>query len=146
MVGTEVWVKFFLWQMVGTNLGKYECVWKEKLWCLNSTMQKLNARWWNSRWVHYHQVKWEWMILSQNELVRVRIRVEGECFWVNLREDNKVSEFQQCTVSESKMAEFKMAAIIKFSENQWMKVLVWVQNQSGGTNLGKYEWVWKEDN
>ena len=38
-----------------------------------------------------------------------------ECFWVILREDNKVSE--------SKMAKLKMAAIIKLSENEW----VWVR-------------------
>ena len=37
------------------------------------------------------------MSLSQIELVWVRVRVERECFGVNLREDNKVSE--------SKMAE-----------------------------------------
>ena len=59
--------------------------------------------------------------LSENELVWVRVRVEGECFWVNLREDNKVSE-SKMAVSESKMAEFKMAAIIKLSQNEWVKV------------------------
>ena len=32
------------------------------------------------------------MSLSQIELVWVRVRVEEECFLVNLREDNKVSE------------------------------------------------------
>ena len=53
------------------------------------------------------------MSLSQIELVWVRVRVERECFWVNLREENKVSE--------SKMAEFKMAAIIKLSQNEWVK-------------------------
>ena len=59
------------------------------------------------------------MSLSQIELVWVRVRVERECFWVNLREDNKVSE-SKMAVSESNMAEFKMAAIIKLSQNeQW---------------------------
>ena len=62
----------------------------------------------------HHQVKWEWMSLSPIELVWVRVRVEWECFWVNLREENKVSE--------SNMAEFKMAAIIKLSQNEWVKV------------------------
>ena len=52
----------------------------------------------------------------------VRVRVEEECFLVNLREDNKVSE-SKLAVSESKMAEFKMADIIKLSENEW----VWVR-------------------
>ena len=54
------------------------------------------------------------MSLSQIELVWVRVRMEWECFWVNLREDNKVSE-SKMAVSESSMAEFKMAAIIKLS-------------------------------
>ena len=53
------------------------------------------------------------MSLSQIEFVWVRVRVEWECFWVTLREDNKVSE--------SKMAEFMMAAIIKLSQNEWVK-------------------------
>ena len=77
--------------------------------------------------------------LSQNEWVWVRVRVEWECFCVNLREDNKVSE-SKMAVSESNMAEFKMAAIIKLSQNEWVKCFV----QMVGTNLGKYEWVWKE--
>ena len=68
----------------------------------------------------HNQVKWEWMSLSQIELVWVRVRVEWECFWVNLREDKMVSE-SKMAVSESKMAEFKMAAIIKLSQNEWVK-------------------------
>ena len=90
------------------------------------------------------------MSLSQIELVWVRVRVQWECFWVNLREDNKVSEskmagsesymaefnmavfmklspnewvkFYLCKMTEHKMAEFKMAAIIKFNENEWVKI------------------------
>ena len=62
------------------------------------------------------------MSLSQIELVWVRVGVEWECFWVNLREDNKVSD-SKMPVSESKMAEFKMADIIKLSEDEW----VWVR-------------------
>ena len=54
------------------------------------------------------------MSLSQIELIWVRVRVEWECFWVNLREENKVSE--------SKMAEVKMDTIIKLSQNQRVKV------------------------
>ena len=62
------------------------------------------------------------MSLSQIELVWVRVRVKSECFWVNLREDNNVSE-SKIAVSESNMAEFKMAAIIKLSQNEWMTFL-----------------------
>ena len=56
------------------------------------------------------------MSLSQIELVWVRVRVEWEYFWVYLREDNKVSE--------SNMAEFKIAAIIKLNQNKWVKLFV----------------------
>ena len=56
--------------------------------------------------------------------------MEWECFWVNLREDNKVSESKMAVsesnmaVSESNMAEFKMAAIIKPSQNEWVKFIL----------------------
>ena len=50
----------------------------------------------------HHQVKWEWMSLSQIELVWVRV-------------------FSK--MGESKMAELKMATIIKLSQNEW----VWVR-------------------
>ena len=51
--------------------------------------------------------------VSQIELVWVIVRVERECFWVNLREENKVSE--------SIMGEFNTAGIIKLSQNEWVK-------------------------
>ena len=65
----------------------------------------------------HHEAQLEWMVLSQIELVSVRVRVEGECLWVNLREDNKLSE-SKMAVAEYNMAEFKMAAIIKLSQNE----------------------------
>ena len=80
------------------------------------------------------------MSLSQIELVWVRVRLEWECFWVNLREDSKLSESKMAG-AESKMAEFKMAAIIKLSQNEWVKFFY---VQMVGTNLGKCEWVWEE--
>ena len=55
----------FFVQMVGTNLGKCEWVWEEKL-------RWLNPRWPNSRRIQdgcHHQVEWEWISLSQIELV-----------------------------------------------------------------------------
>ena len=94
----------------------------------------------------HHQVRWEWMSLSQIELVWIRVRVEWGYYWVNLREENKVSE--------TNMAEFKMAAIINLSQNQWVKIFVemvgtneWVKFyfvQMVGANLGKCKWVWEE--
>ena len=68
----------------------------------------------------HHQVESKRKSLCQIELVLVRVRVEWECFWVNLREDNKVSQ-SKMAVSESKIAEFKMAAIIYLSQNEWVK-------------------------
>ena len=84
-------------------------------------------------------------LVSQIELVWVRVRVEGECFWVNLREDNKVSE-SKMAVSKSNMAEFRMAAIIRLSQNEWVKCFfansgneslkVWVSLR-GKTNIAE---------
>ena len=61
---------------------------------------------------------------------------------MNLREQNKVSEFHNAE-AESKMAEFKMAAIIKMShhesslsQNEWVKFFC---AESDGE--GECEWV-----
>ena len=89
---------------------------------------------------YHHEVKWECMSLSQIELDWVRVRMEWECFSMNPIEDNKVS-VSKMAVSESKMAEFKMVAIIKLSQNEWVKFFYL---QMVGTKLGKCEWVWEE--
>ena len=46
----------------------------------------------------------------------------------------KLSENEWLKFSQSNMIEFKMAAIIKFSQNEWVKVFFM---QKVGTNLGK---------
>ena len=66
------------------------------------------------------------MSFGQIGIAWVKVTVDWECFWVSLREDNKVSE-SKIAVSESNMAEFKMAAIIKFNESEWVKFF-FVQN------------------
>ena len=89
------------------------------------------------------------MSLSQIELVWVRVWVACKCFWVNLREDNKVSELKMA-VSESNMAEFKMATIIKLSQNEWVKFILCKVAESKMVEfkmadilkLSKNEWVW----
>ena len=54
---------------------------------------------------------------------------------MNLREESKVSE-SKMAVSESNMAEFKMAAIIKLSQNEWVKFFL-------SANGGNQSWqVW----
>ena len=89
----------------------------------------------------HHQVEWEWISLRQIKLIWVRLRVEWECFWVNLREENKVSE-SKMAVSESKMAEFKMAAIIKLSQNQWMTGFFLVPMVGREVKMWRFLW-WK---
>ena len=67
--------------------------------------------------------------------------MEWKCFWVNLREGNKVSE-SKMAVSESNMAEFKMAAIIKLSQNKWVRVTIfWVSLRED--NRGESKWKGK---
>ena len=124
-------------QMVGTNLGKCEWVWEEKLRWLNPRCGIQVGRIQDGC---HHQVRWEWMSLSQIELCWVRVRLEWEHFWVNLRDDNKVSESKMCRMVESKIAEYQYAVIIKLSQNEWVKVFYVLMV---GTNLGKCEWVWE---
>ena len=73
--------------------------------------------------------------------------MEWECFWVNLTEDNKSSE-SKMAVSESNMAEFKMAAIIKLGQNEWVKFFFvqnsWIHNgriQDGCHHQVESEWM-----
>ena len=73
--------------------------------------------------------------------------IEGECFLVNLSEDMKVSE-SKMAVSESNMAEFMMAAITKFSQNEWVK-FIFMENglihdgriQDGCHHQVEWEWM-----
>ena len=128
--------------------------------CLNPTWQ--NWRWLpSSGGVKMNEFESDWISLTQsfvqngwiqvgriqdgchhqvNLIELVWVRVEGECFWVNLREDKKVSE-SKMAVSQSNMVEFKMDDIIKLSQNEWVKVFFALML---GTNLGKCEWVWQE--
>ena len=140
-----VWVRVRVeWECFWVNLREDNKVSETRWQCLNPTLQ--NSRWLpSSSWVRmnewiffyvqigpiqdyriqdgcHHQVEWEWMSLSQIKLVWVRVRLEWEFFWVNLRKDTKVSE-SKVALSESNMAEFKMAAIIKLIQNEW----VWVR-------------------
>ena len=98
--------------------------WFESEFCvkwLNPRWQ--NSRWQNSRWLP-SSTESVWIRLSQSQS---GVRVEWEWFWVNMGEDNKVSESKMAK-AESKMAEFKMTDIIKLSEE-------WV-------NLSQIELVW----
>ena len=113
------WVKFLFcngWEPIFASMSEFERKYS------HSWIQDGRIQYGRIQDGYHHQVKWEWMSLSQIELVWVRVRVEWECFWVNMREDNKVSE-SKMAVSQSNMTEFKMAAIIKLSQNEWVKFL-----------------------
>ena len=83
----------------------------------------------------------DWISLSQSQS---RVRV----FWVNRRENNKVSQSKKA-VAESNMAEFKMADIIKLSENEWVKFILCKMAESNMAEfkmaaiikLSQNEWV-----
>ena len=121
----------------------YEWIWEKKTRCLNPRWQI--SRWLpSSSWVRMNEFESDWISLTQsfvqngwiqdgriqdgshhqvNQIELVWTRVEGDCFWVNLREDKKVSE-SNMAVSDSNMVEFKMAAIIKLSQNEWVEVFL----------------------
>ena len=88
-------------QMVETNLGKYQWVWKKKTKMAESMMAKFKMA--EFKVAVIIKLSKNGMSLSQIELVRVRVRVDWECFWVNLREDSKVSE-SKMAISQSNMA------------------------------------------
>ena len=64
--------------------------------------------------------------------------MEWECFWVNLKEDNKVSESKRA-LSESNMTEFKMATNIKLSQNEWVKFFFWKWWEQILANVSEFE-------
>ena len=122
------WVKFscanvgkgsvsevFFVQMVGTNLGMYECVWEEKL-------RWLNPRWWNSWWlsssssVRMNEFESEWISLSSESEWMESV---FECVWEKLTRCLNLT--WQCLnpiwQNSSWLPSFKL------SENEW----VWVR-------------------
>ena len=146
----NAWVNFFLWKWLNPR-------WQNLRWLPSSSWVRMNV--FESDWIRLIQsfVQQGWIqdgriqdgchhLVSQIELVWVRVRVEGECFWVKLREDNKVFE-SKMAVSESNMAEFKMAAIIKLSQNEQVNFIVqngWIQDsriQDGCYHQVESEWM-----
>ena len=49
-----------------------------------------------------------------------------------------------CKITESKMAEFKMAAIIKFSENEWVWVRLNHFESESKWSESVFEWIWEK--
>ena len=128
----------------------------------------LNPRWQNSRWlpssssVRMNEFESDWIRLSQSfmqngwiqdgriqvgchhlvnqiALVWVRVRVEWECFWVNLREYNMVSQFKMAVwIQHGRIQDGCHHQV----ESDWINEVLY--GQIVGPNLGKCEWVWEE--
>ena len=107
--------------MVGTNLGKCEWVWEEKL-------RWLNQRWWNSRWQNSRWQNSRWLPSSSS----VRMN-EFESDWISLSQ----SFVQNGWIQDGR---FQDGCHHQVSQNEWVKVFF---VQMVGTNLGKCEWVWE---
>ena len=121
------------WQGVWIQDGSVNPTWQSSRWLPSSSWVRMNEL--ESDWIRLSQSFMQngWIQdgriqdgchhqVNQIELVWVKVRVEWECFWVNLREENNGSE-SNMAVAESNMSEFKMAAINKLSENEWLKFL-----------------------
>ena len=112
-------------QMVGTNPGKCEWVWEEKL-------RWLNPRWpyskWlpSSSWVRMNKFQSDWISLSQESEWRESV---FEWIW---------EKKTRCLNPTWQNSRWLPSSI----ESEWMSVAFFVQMV--GTNLGKCEWVWEE--
>ena len=115
--------KFFFVQMVATIFGKCEWVWEVK-------PRWLNPRWPNSRWlpssswVRMNEFESDWISLSQSFVQNGWIKMaELKMATIIKFSQNECVKFFLCKMVECKKAEFKMAAFIKLSWNEW----VWVR-------------------
>ena len=129
----------FFVQMLGTNLGKCEWVWEEKLRWLNPRLP-------NSRWLPSSS----WVRMSEWSIFCVNVGNQSWQVWVSLRGKTKMVESKMV---EFKLAEFKMAAIIKLSQKKWVKFFcanggnqswqVWVslrgQTKMDESNMAKFK-------
>ena len=118
---------FFCARWLGTNHGNVSDFENEWLWVrLNPSLSQSFVQNGRIQDACHHQVRWEWMSLSQIELVWFRVRVKWECFWVNQRDDNKVSE-SKMAVSQFNMVEFHDGCHHQV-ESEWMTEVFFVQN------------------
>ena len=145
MVGREVWVKIFCVQMVGTNLGKFECVWEEKLRWLNPRWQ--NSRWENSRWlpssswVIMNESESDWISLSQSQNGVKVFLSESERWnqgvWI---QHGRIQDGCHYEVESESMSEDFLCQMV--GREVWVKfffVCKWWE-----PICGKCEWVWEE--
>ena len=145
------WVKFYLckwWEPIlasGEEGSEVSLRGKTK-------MASLNSRWHGIQDGRiqdgcHHQVEWEWMSLSQIELVWVRVRVEWECFeWIWEKIPRCLNPRWQNSRWLPSSSWVRMNEWSFFSCKWWggrCEEVFFVQMV--GTNLGKCESVWEEN-
>ena len=122
----------FFVQMVGTNLGKYECVWQEKLRWLNPRWP--NSRWQNSTWlpssswVRMNEFESDWISLSQSQS-------GGRVFLSESERREQGVWIPQCR-SWIQDGRIQDGHYHHFSVNEWVKVFC-----ANGGNQSWQEWV-----
>ena len=123
----NAWVKFFLCKWLNPR-------WQNSRWLPSSSWVRMND--FESDWIRLSQsfVQHGWIqdgriqdgchhLVSQIELVWVRVRVEEECFWVNLRENNKcLNPRWQCLIPT-------------WQSSRWLPSSSWVR-------MNEFESVW----
>ena len=117
---------------------------------------RIQDGWESSSWVRMNESESDWISLSQSFVQSVWIqdgsvwiqhgRIQDGCH--HQVESEWMSEAFLCKMAESKMVEFKMAAIITLSENEWV-TFFFVQNgwleegtiQDGWYHQVKCQWI-----
>ena len=96
----------------------------------------MNPTWQNSRWLPsscwVRMNEWCFCANGGNQSLQL---------WVSLRENSRMAESK---ISKFKMVEFKMAAIIKLSENEWVRVRLYSFERESDWSESIFEWIWEK--
>ena len=128
----------FLVQTVGTNPGKCEWVWEEKLRWLNPTW--LNSRWLpSSNWVRMNEFESDWISLSQSFVQNGWIQ-DGRI------QDGRIQDgcHHQVNQIEFSLSQSQSGGRVFLSKSERRKQGVWIQHgriQDGCHNQVESEWM-----
>ena len=113
-------------QMMGTNRGQVMAAGSE-----------IQSRWQNSRWLPSSS----WVRMNEFESDWISLKQSGvRCFWVNMREDNKVFESKWQCLNPIWQNSRWLPSLSWIRMNEWSCFLCkWLE-----PILGKCEWVWEE--
>ena len=92
----------------------------------------LNPRWQSSRWLPSSS----WVRINELSFLCANGGNRSWQVWVCLRGKTRMTE--------SKMAEFKMTAIIKWSENEWVWVRLNYFESESEWSESVFEWIWEK--